>query len=460
MWVALNDEFDAARRSIATKATVRPVIPPRSSQAVAMTEEQLAFEQEQEAFGNADLARIDNEREERDGLRRQLERKLSDPAAMLNPEQMALRDILRDLAFDASVERERLVMANLGARDAVRMTGRSADAGKGGSSISLYDVAKRWAAERKPIPRTVRRADEIIGRFEAVVGKMPLAAITKQHVLDFKDQLLAEGSSPANINVMLTLLGVILNFATKNNLIPINPASAIRVQDRRLAKAKRVFFDEAALKAIFSSPIYTEGARPIAGGGDAAYWLPLLALYTGARLEELGQLHPDDVRQEGYRDGDDERSAWVIRITDNPERGQRLKNEGSKRRVPIHADLIALGFLEVAQAALAAGWTRIFHDLKPASDGKETGNFSKWFGRYRRSTLGLKGRDTPFHSFRHSFKYYAQYSDIPDAPLRAIMGHETGDTADDYDAMFYPMPPLVAAIGRYKVPGFTLPARP
>jgi integrase len=30
----------------------------------------------------------------------------------------------------------------------------------------------------------------------------------------------------------------------------------------------------------------------------ADHWLPLLALWTGARLEELGQLHVSDVRQQ------------------------------------------------------------------------------------------------------------------------------------------------------------------
>jgi integrase len=342
---------------------------------------------------------------------------------------------------------------------AARVARAEITAKRSGPATPLSEVVKRWAAERKPIPRTVRRAENIVDRFEAVAGKLSVEAITKQHVIDFKDKML-EAGTPANTNVMLTLLGVVLNYAVANNLIPINPASKIKVQDKRLAKTKRDIFDEAALKSIFSSPVYTDGLRPSAGGGEASYWLPLLALYTGARLDELGQLHPEDVHREDYRDGDDERAAWVIRITDNEERGQRLKNEGSRRRVPVHADLIALGFLDVAKAASVAGRARIFHELRPATDGKETGNFSKWFGRYRRAKLGLKGTDTPFHSFRHTFKHYSRLARIPADVHNEITGHETGDVADNYGGMSYPLAPLVDGIKRYRVPGFTLPAPP
>ena len=59
---------------------------------------------------------------------------------------------------------------------------------------------------------------------------------------------------------------------------------------------KRLPFDQADLQAIFSSPVSTEGARPKPGRGEAAYWLQPLALFSGARMEELGQLRPSDIQ--------------------------------------------------------------------------------------------------------------------------------------------------------------------
>ena len=49
---------------------------------------------------------------------------------------------------------------------------------------------------------------------------------------------------------------------------------------------------------------------------EAAYWLPLLALYTGARLEELGQLRKKDIKESN--------GIWYINITDEAE-GASLK---------------------------------------------------------------------------------------------------------------------------------------
>jgi integrase len=430
--VSLDREFDAARKA-ADEAPPRPAGPP--AKWLAMTPEQRAqWHREKDEY---DLGAI--EADERD----QLEEFATQRSAVGEAIAQAR------LRWEAETRDERAFFAE-------EAVARAKAAPQG---VALTEVVKRWAAERKPIPRTVRRAENIIDRFEAVVGNLPVDQITRQHVLDFKDKMLATGT-PANTNVLLTILGVVLNYAADNNLIPTNPAAKIKVQDKRLAKDKRDIFNEAALSSIFGSAIYVDGDRPLAAGGEAAYWLPLLALYTGARLDELGQLHPDDVHRESYRDGDEEKTAWVIRFIDNEERGQHLKSESARRRVPVHADLIALGFVEIAQAALAAGRGRIFYKLRPASDGKETGNYSKWFGRYRRSKLGLKGKDTPFHSFRHTFKHYSRLASIPADVHNEITGHETGDVADNYGGMSYPLAPLVEGIRRYRVPGFKLPAAP
>ncbi len=44
-------------------------------------------------------------------------------------------------------------------------------------------------------------------------------------------------------------------------------------------------------------------------GIDFRYWIPLLALFTGARLSELAQLHKADIRKE--------QGIWCLNITEN-----------------------------------------------------------------------------------------------------------------------------------------------
>jgi hypothetical protein len=67
------------------------------------------------------------------------------------------------------------------------------------------------------------------------------------------------------------------------------------------------------------------------------FWVPLLGLYTGARIDELSQMFSDDIRQ--TNDG-----FWFLHIHAND--GNSVKNRASKRRVPIHPDLISLGLIE------------------------------------------------------------------------------------------------------------------
>src|SRR5215471_14093988 len=63
-------------------------------------------------------------------------------------------------------------------------------------------------------------------------------------------------------------------------------------QTRRLKRSYR----PEEVKRVLHSPVFTKGHRPKAGKGDAAFWLPLLLLFTGARLEELCHLTVDHIR--------------------------------------------------------------------------------------------------------------------------------------------------------------------
>ncbi len=325
-------------------------------------------------------------------------------------------------------------------------------------SIELFDLVDRWATEKQPKAKTVSRTRSIVREFVKRSGVALAAQITRQHVLSFKDALLEDKESAANINIKLAMLGILFNYASDNDLgMSSNPAAKIRVADKRRAKDKRREFDTVALNAIFTSVVYSEGLRPKGGGGEAAYWLPLLALFTGARIEELAQLRPEDVYEEGYTDSHGtERKAWVLRITGDQTAGQDIKTESSERRVPLHAELLRSGFVKYVQAA--QGHSRIFYQLRRDSQGSESGNYSKWFGRYLRGPCKVTDERMVFHSFRHTFKHLARLADISTEVNNALTGHITGEVADNYGGLSYPLAPLVNAIQRYRVPGVTLPA--
>lgn len=326
------------------------------------------------------------------------------------------------------------------------------------ATVHLSNLVERWAKERSPERRTVDIANRVIGRFWEHCGRIPVAEITRAHVVQFKDKLLESGQTPTNTNKQLTILSTLLNYAANNLLASSNAAKGIKVEDRRNHKEARQPFDLPALRGIFSSAVYTQGERPGAGAGEASYWLPLLALLTGARLEELAQLRPEDVYEENYHADDDmERSCWVMRITDAGE-GQAVKNVGSVRRFPIHPELIERGFVRYAQSQ--SGKPRIFDKLKVDTYGTEGGLFGKWFSKYLRGVCGVTDKRMVFHSFRHGFKDLCRHARIEDEVSDALSGHASGKVSRRYGATAYPLAPLVEAVAKIRIPGLALPPAP
>jgi integrase len=124
------------------------------------------------------------------------------------------------------------------------------------------------------------------------------------------------------------------------------------------------------------------------------FWLPILGLYTGCRLEELAQLYVEDVKQvEGF-----------LCLDINTEKDKSLKNEASDRMVPLHPVLVdVLDFPAFVESVKAKGQERVFQELK-----KQSGDYghyaSRWFARFKKSAgIDMTPNKKVFHSFRHNF---------------------------------------------------------
>jgi site-specific recombinase XerD len=178
-----------------------------------------------------------------------------------------------------------------------------------------------------------------------------------------------------------------------------------RFREERSARNQRDTWTAADLKALFSSPVWkgcaSKGRRAEPGAEiirDAKFWLPILALYHGARLEELADLYRRDVWCDG--------GTWAIRIVeteDNPDSGsRRLKTKNATRVVPLHPEVIRLGFLEYVRDTAAAPDAPLFPDLAPqGKDGKRGPRITRWFGHYRRA-IGIYREGVAHHAFRHT----------------------------------------------------------
>jgi len=154
------------------------------------------------------------------------------------------------------------------------------------------------------------------------------------------------------------------------------------------------------------------------------YWLPLIGLYTGARINEICQLNPtEDILQ------DNKTGIWYFWFNDESDTAdsvdKRIKTNSSKRVVPIHSKLLNFGFLGYVNRVRSEGSKLIFPAWQPRN-GKASANASKWFNRYIES-IGLRdetegARLSGFHAFRHTFVTYGMTHKIKG--VLELTGHE------------------------------------
>ncbi len=179
-------------------------------------------------------------------------------------------------------------------------------------------------------------------------------------------------------------------------------------------------------------------------------WMLLLALYTGARRNEVVGLMVDDIVPEhpetrAYSDT----PVPVVVIRENDERG--LKTDASTRCVPLHPDLIALGILDLAESRRRAGMTQLLRVPSPVKRGGIW--LTDAFADYTKS-LGLYvAKRKVFHSFRHTFKTTASGVMDP-AQVDALIGHAVQDSTNGtyIHATSVPQHERAEGVGRLRFP--------
>ncbi|MBN8479390.1 MAG: site-specific integrase [Burkholderiales bacterium] len=317
---------------------------------------------------------------------------------------------------------------------------------KPAARLSIGEVVDYWAKQTSPRPTTEADFRHVFRRFRERFPALAAGDVTKRHVVEYRDHLASLGSAPKTVARHLNHLHAAFQIAADSDLVPFNPVAGVRPTQSKDRRAKpRLPFTTEDLNKVFFGPVHVSGTRPRAGGGEAAYWLPLLALWTGARLEELALLRPCDVREE---------TGLGHYLDINEEEGKRVKNASSVRRVPLHPELIELGFLQHVRDIRRRKADYLFPDLRPDVKGKRSGNFSKWFARYLDS-VGVVDKRRVFHSFRHGFVDACR--EVMNPELRDnLVGHSNKATAEQYDTGRYPLAPLFHAVASVRYKGLSL----
>lgn len=222
--------------------------------------------------------------------------------------------------------------------------------------------------------------------------------------------------SLTTVNNHLRRSSTFLNWIRDQGYNLPNPLSRMKIKQTRSRKSYRAPFSDSDLDALFSEPVFTQHKF----SKDYQFWVPLLGLYTGARLEELCQLHLDDIQL-------DNRVPHIC--IDDRFSGQFIKSESSRRQIPIHYELLELGFCEFVGQKKLTGEKMLFEYLIPVRN-KYGHQLSKWFGRYK-NRVGISDSRKVFHSFRHTLAERLRQQRINDYEIKAILGHSTGSITHD-----------------------------
>lgn len=228
--------------------------------------------------------------------------------------------------------------------------------------------------------------------------------LTLQQILELAPKETVSGSTARKF---ASRASQFFNWCVKWDMLAKNPESGL-MDKRGDESTERLPFDPDDLDSIFGSTEYQENSF----ASSYQFWTPLIALYTGARLNEIRQL-----RSQNIVDID---GIVCFRIT--PDAG-RLKTTASKRLIPVHSRLLKLGVLKLVEQRKLAGTIRLFPKLQPGREG--FGQVaSKWFGRYRKR-CGVTDPKKPFHSFRHTVWTHLSRCGCPEYEIDDLIGHQS-----------------------------------
>jgi len=294
-------------------------------------------------------------------------------------------------------------------------SGHSSAKQKGKNSKRFSEVVTLYFKENARAERTDAQVKAELDRFVASLGgDREIGLITKEDCRAYKEALQnTRKLGPATVIKHLSNLSSIFKWSEAQGFVPenTNPVRGLAPTKKAAKKAaqdRRPFTDEELLQVF--------GAKEFMKQRDsnpARYWLPLICLYQVTRREEAGQLAVCDIQEEA--------GVPYFRINDDERLGQSLKNEGSRRRVPIHSSLVQLGFLEYMKNVKSAGHTRLFPSLTRGTNGYSD-PVGKWFGRLLRS-VGIDDPAIVLHSTRHTGISRLTGAGVPQDIREILAGH-------------------------------------
>ncbi|MDE2398268.1 MAG: hypothetical protein KGM91_22765, partial [Burkholderiales bacterium] len=198
-----------------------------------------------------------------------------------------------------------------------------------GKGKRIADALEAWEGLAIRKPKTLSVFRRHVGQFNQMAGDPLLSAIGKPEASKFAADLqrwaVEQRKTKETADNVLASIKALAGVAVREGWMAANPFAGLAVTKGGKETDPREPWTPEELPVLFASPIFTayrvpqpDNAVNRKAGLDAAYWVPLLCLFSGARPAEACQLWTDDVSEVQDREGS---PLLVVEFRDNPERG-------------------------------------------------------------------------------------------------------------------------------------------
>ena len=297
-----------------------------------------------------------------------------------------------------------------------------------------------WS-RRENKPKTVQIYKSTIEHFIDIIGDIPIDAITSKTVFEYKEKYLKipvrskqdpryagktageilkmnpssdegfQSRGMYTLNQSIRRLSTFANWCCGNTSMTQNPFANATEKNLKKTVTDKNWSDEEVSrlfepKVYLSSTIYFRGNQP---NRHCNFLVPLIMLFTGARVNEVCQLHISDVQR--VRDREKDEYFWIFDFNSDEcecctaEQRKSIKNKSSHRKIPVHPSLLEIGLIRYRNILQKRGETRLFPKNNFQTKGGWSGSFSHWWNVTYLPKLGLKNlknRKTDTHTFRHT----------------------------------------------------------
>jgi len=272
------------------------------------------------------------------------------------------------------------------------------------------------------------------------VGHTDAARMTKPDLRAWLEGAIKDVAPATLHKVYLPTIRSLFRWAAETDRLRSDPAADLRLAAPKKTQAREKGYVIAEAQKLLQ---FVQNYQPLSGPKGkvlegpkmtaAKRFIPILCAHTGARATEIAQLTREDLREE--------EGAWIARLT--PASGST--KSGTYRDVPLHPQLIELGFIDYAKSVPAGP---LFHTAtKPEAYHRSASKVANRVTDWLQEAKVVPENVAPLHGFRHAFKTTGRELGISDRTLDALQGHAPRTTGDDYGSVT--IKTKVAAINRF-----------